>query len=1548
MATPIFNPPGGVYRESQVVTITTETPGARIHYKIARIEDTSEPTEADPLYTEPIVVDKSCTIRAKAFRDGAPPSSSASADYSLNVLYVSKSGSDQNSGLSWTNAFATIGKALSIAQPGSEVWVAKGTYYECVTLKPGVGLYGGFIGNETRRGDRPHFPRPNPDNNATTLTFVDDSVVHCLSGAGPDTILDGFVIENGFSEKSDPSQGFGGGVYISRSSPTVSHNTIRNCGAYWGGGGIAAMWESSAPVIFANVIENNTAFQGGGIIAFEGASPKIISNFIRGNTADAIPRPPYYSQGGGGLFISGNSKALIASNLITYNSTNYFRGGGICCENGSGIPVIVNNTVSYNSAPDCAGGIYGGAIKNCIVFNNNASSGKDKDVYSDWPGPNIVGSNPGLNANYEPFCDSTCVDKGDDSVISTVFADFCGMPRLMGSHVDIGAYEAKKVSDVVLNPSGGFYSAPLSVTMTCSTEGSTIHYTINGQEPTENDPVYLGPIRVDQDTVVRARAFLPGACPSEVTEGNYEIPGIVQAPTMSPPGGTYVGYKDVMITCETPGAVIHYTMDGRDPTESDPIITSGSSLRISASTIVKAKAWRNNWIPSETTVASFEILYQVAPPRSTPVGGRYSKPQLVTLSCSTPGATIKYTLDDTDPASSPTAMKYVPGHPILIPNGVTTLTAKAFRDEWLDSPSLRQVYIVGINRELAIAYLQSAQMPDGSLSGGYPVMLALKLLGSDVSRPADLLNHLWQSQKFDGSFGFSMRKTVDSITTLALMNEVPPNAQAAMWYLKNHHLSDGTFSELNKNEWDIWEAIKAVLALADSLESINIDSTRSFVTSRQQPNGIFKGVLEDYGCLRHQYAGLLLCRLLGINVPYEQSAIELLRNCQNRDNGRLPGSYQDWAAVVAALRMFGLTVLDIDKARDNVVKSQLADGSWQNNILETAWAVITLSLLDQNSDAEKWLVECKYFPTGYDIAVPHSDGCALINPDTGDIRRLPLNFCPWLIDWWPSGKDVLAVKSQDGYGYNCTLYRVNLAGLDEALLHRAEVKEARLSPDGRRILYTDSRGICSCTVNGADDKVIIPSGRSPRWSPDGSRIAFIAQDGLIYTSDPDGRNCIQTLRPASGNSVVCLSLIWSPDGRWIYFTATTNYTVSQIYRVRSLSTPPDVPEALTASANCKHGISVSPDGKQIAYAAGPSMRKIDGIWVMNVDGSNVRLIYEFSAPISSQSSLANPCWCPLGVVVNHAPAVSDDAVFAVGTELVEIPVLLNDFDPDYDPLSVFDYTSPLYGSLSLVDKSKFVYKPEAHYAVGDEFVYRVTDGAGHLKTGKVGVSTLNIQDSEITADIARAKFAGINTIVELSNVLVTAVFGYTFYVQDQNRIAGIRVDWLGQMTPKIGDKLFVRGFTRIDNETGELYVDAIDVSLIGNGMVEPLFVTHRMLAGSGFGIQGGVWNWHLIKGEDGKYYPYWTQCKGLSTIGLLVKVCGKVMCIDAANKKIRIDDGSKIMDFNRTGTGLLVACDTNNIKVGSCVVVEGISSCYRDPCTGDILPLVKAVQVSTN
>ncbi len=48
---------------------------------------------------------------------------------------------------------------------------------------------------------------------------------------------------------------------------------------------------------------------------------------------------------------------------------------------------------------------------------------------------------------------------------------------------------------------------------------------------------------------------------------------------------------DVIVSCATSGATIHYTLNGAVPTEFDPIVTSGGSLRIRRNVEVKAKAW---------------------------------------------------------------------------------------------------------------------------------------------------------------------------------------------------------------------------------------------------------------------------------------------------------------------------------------------------------------------------------------------------------------------------------------------------------------------------------------------------------------------------------------------------------------------------------------------------------------------------------------------------------------------------------------------------------------------------------------------------------------------------------------------------------------------------------------------------------------------------------------------------------------------------------------------------------------------------------------------
>ena len=69
-----------------------------------------------------------------------------------DIVYV-KSGSNGD-GSSWSKAFGNIQQAVdSAAKKGADVWVAKGVYKSdssaVVFLKPGVNLYGGFVGNET-------------------------------------------------------------------------------------------------------------------------------------------------------------------------------------------------------------------------------------------------------------------------------------------------------------------------------------------------------------------------------------------------------------------------------------------------------------------------------------------------------------------------------------------------------------------------------------------------------------------------------------------------------------------------------------------------------------------------------------------------------------------------------------------------------------------------------------------------------------------------------------------------------------------------------------------------------------------------------------------------------------------------------------------------------------------------------------------------------------------------------------------------------------------------------------------------------------------------------------------------------------------------------------------------------------------------------------------------------------------------------------------------------------------------------------------------------
>src|ERR1700752_3216203 len=57
-------------------------------------------------------------------------------------------------GNSWATAWAKVQEGIESASADDDVWVARGIYLENIVLKPGVAIYGGFVGTETNRAQR--------------------------------------------------------------------------------------------------------------------------------------------------------------------------------------------------------------------------------------------------------------------------------------------------------------------------------------------------------------------------------------------------------------------------------------------------------------------------------------------------------------------------------------------------------------------------------------------------------------------------------------------------------------------------------------------------------------------------------------------------------------------------------------------------------------------------------------------------------------------------------------------------------------------------------------------------------------------------------------------------------------------------------------------------------------------------------------------------------------------------------------------------------------------------------------------------------------------------------------------------------------------------------------------------------------------------------------------------------------------------------------------------------------------------------------------------
>ena len=74
----------------------------------------------------------------------------------------------------------------------------------------------------------------------------------------------------------------------------------------------------------------------------------------------------------------------------------------------------------------------------------------------------------------------------------------------------------------------GFESGPVLLGLEHASQGATIRYTLDGREPSIQDPAYASPLLLTETTTLRARAFQSNALPSPVSSGTWIFQGLVE------------------------------------------------------------------------------------------------------------------------------------------------------------------------------------------------------------------------------------------------------------------------------------------------------------------------------------------------------------------------------------------------------------------------------------------------------------------------------------------------------------------------------------------------------------------------------------------------------------------------------------------------------------------------------------------------------------------------------------------------------------------------------------------------------------------------------------------------------------------------------------------------------------------------------------------------------------------------------------------------------------------------------------------------------------
>jgi Tol biopolymer transport system component len=235
-------------------------------------------------------------------------------------------------------------------------------------------------------------------------------------------------------------------------------------------------------------------------------------------------------------------------------------------------------------------------------------------------------------------------------------------------------------------------------------------------------------------------------------------------------------------------------------------------------------------------------------------------------------------------------------------------------------------------------------------------------------------------------------------------------------------------------------------------------------------------------------------------------------------------------------------------------------------------------------------------------------GVMTVPSNGGDAKFLARGMSP---AWSPDGKWIAYCDERRSMARPTSKATISIIPAEggeakEVMNYDGYVNYLDWSPDGRHIAFSYSYDKANDGPNpipdspgSARDIYIVPvtGGEpvrltridkkklnfvSPRWSPDGKKIAFLRMDfsGAEETGAPTKPPCIYTLDIEGGDPKLVTDenprwwFCWTPDGRNIIFSKSEE---SELYKV---STEGGRAEKLNISGS---GPDLSPDGKKIAF-----------------------------------------------------------------------------------------------------------------------------------------------------------------------------------------------------------------------------------------------------------------------------------------------------------------------------------------------------------------------------